>query len=121
MLIDIINALADFIQYNNNYYSNVDEFNELADLVVNIIEKFNSQNKCENISEYDIRDELKLLLYNLKKEILSGFKINIYFYGRDKYSILNKSLNKNITIIEDINEFKILHNVATSYRNKYIK
>lgn len=111
MLIDIINTLADFIQYNNNYYSSVDTFKELADLVVNIIEKFNCQSKYESISEYDIRGELKSLLYSLKREILSDFKIKIYFYGRDKYNILNKSLNKNITIIEDINEFKISHNL----------
>lgn len=39
----------------------------------------------------------------MKNEIINNIKVNIYFYGTDKYKIRDKSLNKNIEIIEDMN------------------
>lgn len=101
-LINIINILADFVQYNK-FLVGKKSINDLADFLVVTIELFNNNN--ELIDEKRILDKLQKLILDLKKEIIDDIKINIYFYGIDEYKMIDKSLNKNIQIIEDMNSF----------------
>lgn len=117
ILIDIINTLADFIQYNNKYYFDFETFEKLADLIVGIIGKLNDEHNEFNINNQNDIKDIKKLLENFKMEIFNDFKINIYFYGKDKYNLLNKSINKNISIIEDISE---LRKIQDSKKNDQI-
>lgn len=100
-LIDIINFLADFIQYNNLYYSDIKTFSDLADVIVNTIEKFENKESCE--------ESIKIELYKSLNEFITYMKgynnINIFFYGEDKYNILKTVINKKIIYIENMEEY----------------
>lgn len=114
LVIDIVNKLADFIQYNNSKYESSKAFKLLADLLVNIIEEFNTLKVNEEINLENIITKLKLSMLELKREIID-IKVNVYFYGKDKYNILHKSLNSEVMIIRDINEY-LNKDIETNYR-----
>ena len=114
LVIDIVNKLADFIQYNNSKYESSKAFNLLADLLVNIIEEFNTLKVNEEIDLENIITKLKLSMLELKRDIID-IKVNIYFYGKDKYNILHKSLNSEVMIIRDINEY-LNKDIELNYR-----
>lgn len=101
--IDIINILADFVQ-NNTQYSKMDSFNKLVDTIVDIIESFNNK----SINEYNDKKHRLNTLIQLLDEFyndMNGIKINLYFYGKDKYNIKDKCFNKKIIHIEHINDY----------------
>ncbi|MGL5756418.1 MAG: hypothetical protein ACRCYC_13895 [Paraclostridium sp.] len=104
-LIDIINILADFMQYNNEYYSNIKPFIDLADKLVNIIENFGDEDCCQAI----IKDELNIYLNKFDTYMQKYDNINLFFYGVDKYNILKTSINHKIVYIENIDEYKNLY------------
>ena len=116
MEIEIINSIADFIQ-NNLHYDYLESFNKLADVVVNIIENFNNESIDLCINKKNRIDNLIKVLYNLKKDI-NGIEVNLYFYGKDKYNIIDRCTNKSITYIDNINEYICLNN---EIRNVQIK
>lgn len=102
MEINAINILADFIQ-NNTQYSIMDSFNKLVDITVDIIESFNS----ESINEYsDKKYRVNTLMNALNKfyNDISSIKINLYFYGKDKYNIKDRCFNKKLIYVENIND-----------------
>ncbi|WP_434798853.1 hypothetical protein [Terrisporobacter vanillatitrophus] len=100
--IGIINTIAELIDFNNQCkYSEL--FKTLADKIVYIIELFNVEDN--NISQANINsiiEDLKIIILKLINDIENKIRINVYFRGEDKYNILEKSLNKNIQIIDDI-------------------
>lgn len=108
MEIEIINAIADFIQ-NNLQYDYLDSFNKLADVVVNIIENFNNKSIDLCIDKKNRIDNLIKALFDLKEDI-NSIEVNLYFYGKDKYNIINRCTNKNVIYIKDINEYIHLNN-----------
>lgn len=97
--INLINSIADFIQ-NNIQYEYLESFNELADVVVDIIEAFNT----ENIDRKNRIDNLIRKILNFKKDI-DNVKINLYFYGKDKYNIIDKYINTKVIHIYNINDY----------------
>lgn len=99
-LISLINNLADFIQYNH-YYTSIRSFNTLIDEIVSIIEDFNN----ENINEVYVVYKLSKVLNAFKIDVERESKINIFFYGKDKYNILEESLKINSKTIEDITQY----------------
>lgn len=103
-IISIVNSLADLIQFNNQC-EYIELFNNLADLIVNVIEQFNSKADYQYINIENIVDNLKVTLNKLKTDIINRIKINIYFYGDDKYNILQKALIKEFKVISDFNEY----------------
>ncbi|AUN13091.1 hypothetical protein [Paraclostridium sordellii] len=108
MEIEIINSIADFIQ-SNLQYDYLESFNKLADVVVNIIENFNNESIDLCIDKKNRIDNLIKALSNLKKDI-NSIEVNLYFYGKDKYNIIDRCTNKNIIYINDINEYIHLNN-----------
>ena len=108
MEIDIINSIADFIQ-NNFHYEYLESFNKLADVVVNIIESFNSESIDLCVSQKNRIDNLIKALSNLKKDI-NNIEVNLYFCGRDKYNIIDRCINKKVIYIDNINEYIRLNN-----------
>ncbi|WP_147568541.1 hypothetical protein [[Clostridium] dakarense] len=78
----------------------------MADLIVSIIDEFNIQTIDQHMDTTNIIEELKVSLCRLKEEIITNAKIKIYFYGKDKYNILEKSLIKDFEIIKNIDEYK---------------
>lgn len=104
IIISIVNSLADLIQFNNQC-EYIELFNKLADLIVNLIEQFNSKTDYQYINIENIVDNLKVALNKLKTDIINRIKINIYFYGDDKYNILQKALIKEFKVISDFNEY----------------
>lgn len=111
--IEIINIIADYIQYNNEYI-NVEEFQQLSDYVVYIIEAFN--NEEIKLSELDIIiQKLEGYLLEIKNKVIDTREVDVYFLGRDKYNIVQKCFSKNINIINlnnitNKNRFSILNN-----------
>lgn len=67
LVIDIVNKLADFIQYNNFKYESSKAFNLLADLLVNIIEEFNTLKVNEEIDLENIITKLRLSMLELER------------------------------------------------------
>ena len=108
MEIEIINSIADFIQ-NNLQYEYLESFNKLADIVVNIIESFNNESIDLCIDKKGRIDSLIKALSNLKKDI-NNIEVNLYFYGKDKYYIIDKCTNKKVIYIDNINEYINLNN-----------
>ena len=112
--IKLINIIADFIQYNNEY-SYIEEFQKLADCTVKIIEKIND-NKEIKFNDLDtIMHELEYYLLKIKNKVIDAKNIDVYFLGRDKYNILQKCFSKDINItnlnnITNKNRFSILNN-----------
>lgn len=94
--IKTINSLADLIQYNNKS-KYIELFSWLADVIVNIIEQFNTN----SININNKVEELKKILYKLEQDF-NSINVNIYFSGNDKYNILQKSINKDFKIINNI-------------------
>lgn len=101
-LIDVVNTLADFIQYNN-FYITINSFNYLSDFLVNTIEKF------EEADNENIRKELILILNQLIVDIDKDTKVNLYFAGKDKYNLVEKALKIDIEKI-NISEFLLKDN-----------
>ena len=110
--IGIINSIADFIQ-NNIQYEYLASFNKLANVIVNIIEKFNNESIDLCIDKKNRIDNLIKSLSNLKEDI-NGIEVNLYFYGKDKYNIINRCTNKSFIYINDINEYIHLNNEIKS-------
>ncbi|MFR3568720.1 MAG: hypothetical protein ACLTUR_12020 [Paraclostridium sordellii] len=108
MEIEIINSIADFIQ-NNLQYDYLDSFNKLADIVVNIIENFNDKSIDLYVDKKNRICNLIKSLSNLKEDF-NGIEVNLYFYGKDKYNIIDRCTNKNVIYINDINEYIHLNN-----------
>ncbi|MFR3556917.1 MAG: hypothetical protein ACLTUN_00175 [Paraclostridium sordellii] len=108
MEIDIINSIADFIQSNLGY-EHLDSFNKLADAVVNIIENFNNESVDLYMDKKNRIETLIKSLYNLKEDI-NSIDVNLYFYGNDKYNIIDRCTNKSVIYINDINEYIHLNN-----------
>lgn len=100
VLIDIINSLADFLQYND-WYIGIDSFSRLTDEVLSIIEYFNENNSFEE----EVKYKLVYALEEFSEDLKNGSNIKIYFCGKDKYNILKKSINQNIRVIDDIKTF----------------
>ncbi|WP_270641977.1 hypothetical protein, partial [Paraclostridium sordellii] len=92
MEIEIINSIADFIQ-SNLQYDYLESFNKLADVVVNIIENFNNESIDLYVDKKNRIDNLIKVLSNLKKDI-NRIEVNLYFYGKDKYNIIDRCTNK---------------------------
>lgn len=100
-LIDTVNILADFIQYNSCYYFDIESFVNLADCIVNIIENFENQKICkENIIE-----RLNLFLEKFTLYMNEFKKVNVFFFGEDKYQLLKSVVGVNITYIEKMDDF----------------
>lgn len=112
MEIEIINSIADFIQ-SNLQYEYLGAFNKLADVVVNIIENFNNESIDLYIDKKNRIDNLIKSLYRLKED-LNSIEVNLYFYGKDKYNIIDRCINKNVIYIDDINEYIHLNNEIKS-------
>ena len=100
-LIDTVNILADFIQYNNCYYFDIESFVDLADCIVNIIENFENQKICkENIIE-----RLNLFLEKFTLYMNEFNNVNIFFFGEDKYRLLKNVVGANVVYIEKMDDF----------------
>lgn len=116
MEIEIINSIADFIQ-SNPEYEHLDSFNKLADVVVNIIENFNNESIDLCIDKKNRIETLIKSLSNLKEDI-NSIEVNLYFYGKDRYNIIDRCTNKSVIYINDINEYIYLNN---EIKNNQIK
>lgn len=98
--IDIINSLADFLQ-TNSCYAHIVQFKDVADKVVEVIEEFNSSNSCTS----EAKEKLSVAIEKFYKFMKEEFEINIFFFGRDKYRILESSIKGNVSIIKDMNKY----------------
>ena len=101
----VINELANFIS-SNTHYENLNTFISLADIIVEFIEKFNSNEiNSDELKKYSYN--LKIILENLQLELKKLLMINFYFYGEDNLGIIENNLIKyNIKKIYDENELK---------------
>lgn len=87
-----INKIADFIG-DNLQYNICNSYNNMVDLLVDTIEFCNGENysfKELPTKYYQIVEYIKRLL----DQIETKFSINIYFIGLDKYSMIDKIINK---------------------------
>ncbi|WP_394866622.1 hypothetical protein [Paraclostridium bifermentans] len=100
-LIDIINILADFIQYNEVHYNEVNEFIYLADCIVCVIENFNNGEINLSCTSEIIYKALKCFMSFLEDKV----EIELIFYGTDKYKLLDKIAKLNITYVTNIEEY----------------
>ncbi|MDU4891635.1 MAG: hypothetical protein E6344_16400 [Clostridium sp.] len=98
--VEVINSIADFLQ-RNYQYQNMKSFEETVDKLVNIIEDFNANKEVKGDKIKSLALSLEELSGNLKKQN----EIKLFFYGKDKYHMLDKVLNLNISFIEDINKY----------------
>lgn len=89
--LSIINDLSDFI-LKNKEYSYLKTFIELADALVEFIENYN---KCGSLkeSQYNLNN-LKKAFFNFKNELENEYDINVYFYGKDNFGIIDNNLLK---------------------------
>jgi hypothetical protein len=100
-LIDTVNILADFIQYNSCYYFNIEAFVDLSDGIVNIIENFDNQ----EIYKENIVEKLKLLIEKFTLYMNEFNNVNIFFFGEDKYKLFKNIVSANIVHIDKIDDF----------------
>lgn len=105
--LEIINNLASFISVNRDY-SDYSGFLEIADLLVDFIEKFNGGDVKEEdfaIFANNIKLPLESFFNNLKKKV----KLKVYFYGKDSFGIIeNKLLKYDVRKIVSEKEVKLL-------------
>lgn len=88
----IIDEISKFI-IQNKKYSYIKTFVKLSDVLVEFIENYNKGNiTVNNIKEYYL--SLKNVLSNFENELKNKYQINIYYYGKDKYGLINNKLNK---------------------------
>lgn len=110
----IIDELSKFIIKNNDY-SSKDTFVKLADTVVDFIEKYNnSVINTTNIVNY--YNDLKKSVRDFKRELEDEWQLNIYFYGKDQYGLIDNKLN--IHPIKRIVNQKQLNILALQKNNK---
>lgn len=98
-----INILADFLSYNTLYTKFI-SYTDTVDLLVDTIEFCNSENYYfEKLPTmyYQIIEYIKRLL----DQIETKFSINIYFVGLDKYSMIDKIINKKLIKINKYERF----------------
>lgn len=113
--LEIIDEISNYI-LNNQQYVDLESFNMLADILVEFIEKYNSNLLGTKELELYV-EKFNIILMYLEKEILSKCDINVYFYGKDKYGFIDNKLT-NIKVI-NINSLKQLRMLSMSNkRNK---
>ena len=89
--LSVINDLSDFI-LKNKEYSCLNTFVGLADALVEFIESYNKSGSLKE-SQYDL-NSLKKAFSNFKNELENEYDINIYFYGKDNFGIIDNNLLK---------------------------
>lgn len=87
-----INRLADFLSDNIQYTIFI-SYNNTVDMVVDTIEFCNSE-KYDFEQLFIKYNEIIGYIKKLLDEIENKFSINIYFSGLDKYSMIDKIINK---------------------------
>ena len=89
--LNIINDISNFI-LENKEYSYLSTFVELTDALVEFIENYN---KCGSLkeSQYNLNN-LKKAFFNFKNELENEYDINVYFYGKDNFGIIDNNLFK---------------------------
>ena len=108
--LEIIDEISNYI-LNNQQYVDLKPFNILADILVEFIERYNSNLLSIKELEFYV-EKFKVVLMDLEKEISSKCDINVYFYGKDKYGFIDNELT-NIKVI-NINSLKQLHILSMS-------
>lgn len=96
---DLVNFIADFLQYNQEYKI-LKTFNLLANKIVEIIEGFDEQNGNDI---YTIK-ELVSSLQMFRDDLNSNINVQYYFYGKDKYNLLKKCIKQDVKIIKNDKE-----------------
>lgn len=116
---DEINNIIDFIQCRGIDYAEFESLLYLSDLIVDIVEKINSN---KNINIENTKLDLIKLMDLFINDITSSISINVYFLGKDNEGLINETFLKcdNIfmfskgvdvcSVIEDSNKkaFKVL-------------
>lgn len=116
--LDIIDLMTNFI-LNNQEYLRLESFKTLTDILVDVIEKYNSNLlDIEEIKNYI--NKFKVLVKDLEKEISSECKLSVYFYGKDKYGfIANNLTNIDIINIDSLKQLQILSSSNKKNKNEY--
>lgn len=82
---------------DRNSYNELDSFKRLKTIIINRLLQFN----ILNIDKNELANELKTHIVEFLSEINRSNKVNIYFYGRDKYNLINTYLKERCTIIKN--------------------
>lgn len=83
--------------HGKNSYNELDSFKNLKTRITNILLQFNILSTDKN----ELANELKTYIMELLRDINRSNRINIYFYGIDKYNLINTCLKERCTIIKD--------------------
>lgn len=109
---NMINCLADFLQYNE-FYIGIKAFDYMVDTTVKLIQHFNLDNsnycECEVILK-----ELVVAIREFIDYLFEFYKINIYFEGKDKCNLIDKCLN-----YKNINYKKNYYNEVYNNKNHF--